>query len=327
MSPLIDIAEDKCLNGILLTKEEIVRLLSIPLNSDEDLYLRQVARSVATKKTNNLGYIWSAIGLDYAPCIMNCKFCSFGDKWNIIKEKKVLTKEEILSRVKIQVEGGAHYIVLRTTEFFSIDDLLNLVHLIKTNIQGDYRIVLNIGEFDLKIANELFQAGVWGIYHTIRLREGVDTSFKVEFRQKTQDAVMNSPLHLVTLVEPIGVEHHNEELADAFLMNVHYQTIINGAMARVPVKGTPLGNFSALSSNRLAQITAVLRLSGGNIVKDICVHPACLEAFQSGGNVMVVETGAIPRDVNYSVEDWCKMNIQSAHKLLNAAGYDTQHRF
>lgn len=327
MSNLIQIAQEKCLNGIVLSKDEIVQLLSIPLASEQDNLLRKTARDVASIKVQNKGYIWSAIGLDFAPCPMNCKFCSFGDKWNIIKEKRILTSEEILTRVKVQVENGAHYIVLRTTEFFSIPDLISLVQQIKKNIPGTYRIVLNIGEFDLDTANTLYENGVWGIYHTIRLREGIDTCFDIKLRQKTQTAVMNSPLHLITLVEPVGIEHSNEEIADAFLTNVQKNTLINGAMARVPVLGTPLGDKEAITSERLAQIIAVLRLSGGNIVQDICVHPATLSALKSGANVMVVETGAVPRDAEYSPEDWEKMTIQSAHQLLQSANYETRHTF
>ena len=327
MDKLIQNAQEKCLKGIILSKKEIVELLSIPLNTDEDALLRQTARSVANIKTQNKGYIWSAIGLDFAPCVMNCKFCSFGEKWNIIKEKKILTTDEILSRVKLQVENNAHYIVLRTTEFFSISELTTLVQKIKNTIPGTYRIVLNIGEFDLQTANSLYENGVWGIYHTIRLREGIDTHFDISMREKTQKAVMNAPLQLICLVEPIGIEHSNEEIADTFLTNLQKNTIINGAMARVPVPGTPLGDKEALSSNRLAQIIAVLRLAGGNAVQDICVHPASLDALKSGANVMVVETGAVPRDFEYTPEDWQKISIKSAHQLLQEAGYHTHHHF
>ena len=42
---------------------------------------------------------------------------------------------------------------------------------------------------------------------------------------------------------------------------------------------------------------------------------------------MVVETGAVPRDAEYSPEDWEKMTIQSAHQLLQSADYETRHHF
>ena len=57
MSNLIQIAQEKCLNGIVLSKDEIVQLLSIPLASEQDNLLRKTARDVASIKTQNKGYI------------------------------------------------------------------------------------------------------------------------------------------------------------------------------------------------------------------------------------------------------------------------------
>ena len=42
---------------------------------------------------------------------------------------------------------------------------------------------------------------------------------------------------------------------------------------------------------------------------------------------MVVETGAVPRDFEYTPEDWQKISIKSAHQLLQEAGYHTHHHF
>ena len=92
-------------------------------------------------------------------------------------------------------------------------------------------------------------------------------------------------------------------------------------MARIPVKGTPLGESKILSESRLAQIIAVLRLSGGNVVRDICVHPVSLEALESGANVMVVETGAVPRDDKLEEDSWNGINMAKAQELLKKASY------
>ena len=81
---IIDTAKEKALQGISLTKEEIIKLLEIPLGTKEDKLLREAAYEIAIKKTNGKAYIWSAVGADYAPCAMNCQFCSFGEKWKII---------------------------------------------------------------------------------------------------------------------------------------------------------------------------------------------------------------------------------------------------
>ncbi|MBR4110435.1 MAG: radical SAM protein [Clostridia bacterium] len=319
---LIKIVEKKAKEGIALAREEIVSLLEIPLGSEEDIQLRKVAHEVALYKTKGCAYIWSAVGADYAPCPMNCKFCSFGEEWRIIKEQVHYTKEQIINRAKQFVNKGARFIVLRTTEFYSIPVLIELAKEMRKQISGSYEIVFNTGEFDMTIANLMAEAGVNGIYHACRLREGIDTPFDPWERKNTMNNVYRSGLKLISLVEPIGIEHTNEEIADNFLQILKHGAVISGAMARVPVPGTPLGSIERISDERLAQIIAVLRLSGGDIVKDICVHPATPEAIQSGANIMVVETGAIPRDVHCEEDNWHGVDIEQARTLLENAGYN-----
>jgi len=317
----IEKAKEKALQGIPLTKEEIIKLLEIKLGSDEDKCLRKVAYEVAMKKSNGKGYIWSAVGADYAPCLMNCKFCSFGKKWNIVKRPVHYSTKQIIDKVREFVDKNAKYIVLRTTEFYSIPKLLEIVKEIREEVKGDYEVVFNTGELDMTISNLMVESGVNGVYHACRLREGIDTPFDPWDRKNTMNNVCRSGLNLISLVEPIGIEHTNEELADNFLEIMKYKAIISGAMARIPVPGTPLGSIEKISDSRIAQIIAVLRLSGGNVVKDICVHPATSEALKSGANVIVVETGAIPRDVNCENDSWHGLDMDKANELLKNAGY------
>ena len=322
----IEEAKEKALQGIPLARDEIIRLLEISLNSDDDKRLRNVAYEVAMKKSNGNGYIWSAIGADYAPCLMNCKFCSFGKKWNIVKKSVHYNSKQIVEKAKYFVENNAKYVVLRTTEFYSIPKLIELVKEIRHEIVGDYEIIFNTGELDMTISNLMLESGVNGVYHACRLREGIDTPFDPWDRKNTMNNVRRSGLKLISLVEPIGIEHTNEEIADNFLEIIKYETVISGAMARIPVPGTPLGNIDKISDSRIAQIIAVLRLAGGNVVKDICVHPATYEALSSGANVIVVETGAIPRDVNYEYNSWHGLNMVKANSLLEEAGYKVSNK-
>lgn len=318
---IIEEAKRFALNGIPLTREKIIKLLEIPLNSDEDRLLREAAYEVALKKCEGKAYIWSAIGADYAPCLMNCNFCSFGKKWGIVKKQVRYSTKEIVEKARTFVENGAKYIVLRTTEFYSIPKLLEIVKVLRNEIKGDYEIVFNTGELDMTISNLMVESGVNGVYHACRLKEGIDTPFDPWDRKNTMSNIHRSGLKLISLVEPIGIEHTNEEIADNFLEILKYEAEISGAMARIPVPGTPLGNIEKISDSRIAQIIAVLRLSGGNIVKDICVHPATLESLKSGANIIVVETGAIPRDANCEKDSWHGIDMSKATELLKEAGY------
>ena len=178
----------------------------------------------------------------------------------------------------------------------------------------------------MTISNLMVESGVDGVYHACRLREGIDTPFDPWDRKNTMGNVHRSGLKLISLVEPIGEEHTNEEIADNFIEILKYEAFISGAMARIPVPGTPLGNTKQISNSRLSQIIAVLRLSGGNIVKDICVHPVSLEALKSGANVMVVETGAIPRDIDCKKDSWNGIDMIKANDLLKEAGYKIEKK-
>ena len=321
MTEFIDKCLDKCLSGKALKRSEIIRLLKIEIGSSEDEYLRKAARKAAEKITGNNGCIWCAVGMDYAPCPMNCKFCSFGERWELIKESRHINKTELLRRVKQYVDGGAAYVVLRTTEFYSLDMLLDYVPDIRASVPGDYAIILNTGELDMMTAQRVADAGVYGVYHALRFREGQDTPFEPVQRIKTMQSVTQTDLNLISLVEPLGNEHTDEEIADLFLNAVSCGAKMSGVMARFPVSGTPYGDTEQVSDEKIAHVIAVLRLSGGTSVRDICVHPVTKEALNSGANVMVVEAGAIPRDAEFSQNEWHGMDIDSARRLLTECGY------
>ena len=230
MSNIIQKAKKKVLHGIVLTEKEIIELLEIPLGSREDKELREVAREVAKIKTNNTAYIWGAIGADYATCPMNCKFCSFGEEWKIIKKAVRYTMKEIIKKAKYFVENGARFVVLRTTEFYSIPKLLKIAKKMRQEIPGDYEIILNTGELDMTISNLMYEEGINGIYHACRIREGIDTPFEISVRRNTMKNVQRSKLDLISLVEPIAEEHTNEEIAKNFLNIVDCAATISGAM-------------------------------------------------------------------------------------------------
>lgn len=321
MYKAIDTAFQKALSGITLSKSEIVELLEIETSSDACTYLRQKANEARQLLTDNKAYMWGAIGLDYAPCDASCDFCSFGTAWGLVETEKIYTLPAILSKVKEYVNNRVHFIVLRTTQYYSLERLAEYIQAIRKEVEGDYEIIINAGEFDLPTANRMKENGVDGVYHAIRLREGINTRFKTEERLDTLSAVKQSPLNLIHLVEPVGIEHTYEEIADRFLCSLEYGVYISGIMARIPVKGTPLGDKPRLSDEEIAKMIAVLRLSGGKTVQHICVHPASELAIQSGANVVVIETGAIPRDQALVTGKWMNFDYTAAKKIFTKNGF------
>lgn len=319
-------AKELCLSGQGLSKEQIMELLSLDPDSADADYLRQCAGEAARIITGGAAYLWGALGIDRVPCSMNCKFCSFGEAWNLVETDTRYSEAEVLEQVEAFVRAGVRFIVLRTTEFYSIDALCGEIQTIRENIPGEYEIILNTGEFNLHMAQNMHTAGVSGIYHALRLREGIDTGFDPQDRLNTLQAVCDSPLRLISLVEPAGPEHTDEELAEAFLVTARYGAYVSGTMARVPVPGTPLGNIPMLSENRIAQLTAVFRLAAGRRIPNICVHPASQTAVSAGANVIVIEKGAIPRDCDFTKEEWSFFTAEKGKKLLTKAGYQVHKK-
>lgn len=319
---LIAYAEQHAKKGNMLTKEQLIQLLSIQPDSAAYQELGAAARRTAQALTNGRAYLWGAIGVDFAPCAMNCDFCSLGEKWGLTDHTRTYNEEETIRQVREYAEQGVRWIVLRTTEFYSQQQLGDMVRSIRSNVPGNYELGLNIGEFDLQTANWLASCGVNFIYHSLRLGEGRDTRFSPQTRIDTLRAVQASPLQLVFLVEPVGMEHTNEEIASICMLAADCGAIVSGTMARIPVPGTPLGDKPQIEDARMAQIIACIRLACGSRIPDICIHPGTQLAMEWGANVTVIETGSIPRDsCCCSGGKWRQFDAPYAKALFETAGY------
>lgn len=310
-----------CLRGEALKRDALLELLAVPPASDAALSLRRAAHKAALALCGGRAWLWGALGLDYAPCAMNCAFCSLGEAWKLIDAPRRYSDAEIIAHARAYARAGARFIVLRTTQFYDLDALCARLAAIRKAVPGNYELILNTGEFDEDAARAVRRAGGSGVYHTVRLREGRDTAFDPAVREATMRAAVRSGLRLVALVEPVGPEHTDAELADNFLRIMAAGASISGVMARVPVPGTPLGGQPSLSPARLAQLTAIFRLAGGGQLDGICVHPAALENMTAGANIVVVEKGTIPRDSAPSEQDWRSVSAMEAARLLRRAGY------
>lgn len=320
-SDLIQEAKEKALKGEMLDRDTIIALLEMDSDSKDAEMLGEAAREVACVVTGNNGSVWASIGVDYKKCAMNCDFCAFGYKWGLVRDESERSPEEVIELVRRFVSHGARWITLRTTQFYGIDKLISVIRDIRASVPGEYEIVVNTGEFNEAEAEFLASAGAQMVYHTIRLREGINTRFKPEDRIATLASVNSSPLDLAYLVEPVGIEHTNAEIADIFLTAMEYNARLCGVMARVPLPGTPLSDLPQISERRHAQIVAVTRLAAGYHAPDICAHPPSRLAVEWGANVVVVETGAIPREGEDCKTEWHGFGLDTARDYFTNAGY------
>lgn len=192
---------------------------------------------------------------------------------------------------------------------------------IREAVPGSYLINLNVGEMSPAMAEAAYQAGATSAYHVIRMREGIDTPFDVDLRWKTVDAISNSPLRWLTCVEPLGVEHTNEEIADRILENLAHRPYAMSVMARVNVPGTPFEGMDEISEERMLHLLATLRLVVGTKVRSCGMHPAVPAALYAGGSNFTVERGANPRDTTFNEDVWRGFTVEEAKALIEEAGF------
>ena len=112
-----------CLCGEALKRDALLELLAVPPASDAALSLRRAAHKAALALCGGRAWLWGALGLDYAPCAMNCAFCSLGEAWKLIDAPRRYSDAEIIAHARAYARAGARFIVLRTTQFYDLDAL------------------------------------------------------------------------------------------------------------------------------------------------------------------------------------------------------------
>ena len=305
--------------------DEIVKLLSIKNSSSEFQELMTKAKETTISRLGRRGHLWCAIGIDYKPCPMECKFCSFSEKWNIVKESRELKTEDVIEWARYFIREGASYLVIRTSEAYSVANLANLGRAIREIAPDGVKLVANTRDLTIEQARILSSAGFDGIYKAIRLKEGIDTNYNIEKRRRSIENAKKVGLEVYSLVEPIGPEHTYEEIAERIIeLRRFIRPAVIGAMARIPVEDTPLSRFGKISQDELVKITAVIVLSTLPVldnVRAVCSHPPYERLAEAGANAFVVEVGAIPRDKYFLFKEWQNFTVDDAKKFLAKAGY------
>ena len=130
------------------------------------------------------------------------------------------------------------------------------------------------------------------MYHALRLGEGTGTRpLILPNAGRPCGRIGEAGMELAHLVEPLGPEHADEEIADVLLAALEAGAKVCGVMARSNVPGTPYGGAESVSDARLREVAAVIRLCGGVNTPHVCVHPPVSQAVAWGANVVVVGNG------------------------------------
>ena len=322
LSDLIDKMKGKALKNERQEREDVLRLLSIDPSSEEAKYLAAAAKEVAFESTGKKSRVGISIGLDYAPCTMNCTFCSLGEKWGLVKDTYVLPVDLVVKMVDTYVQKGYFQFVLRTTEFFDNELLASYARAIRKEVKGRYILVANTGEQTIESARNLRVAGFNAVYHTVRLGEGVDTGFTIEERLESIYNSKKAGLLVSCGLDPIGPEHTNEEIADKLeLYREKIDPVAVCTMKRVPVKGTPKFDLGGIEKARHLLLISVVRMVMGK-KSMVPMHPLDEDGLDWGCNHMSVEIGANPRDDDMENVKWYPFPPEQAKEMMIRKGFE-----
>ena len=316
------------LQGRSPSKEDCVHLLNLPCESLEASVLMAVTDAVSRRRFGNNAILLGQIGIDTAACPGNCRFCVFG-KDHTSMQPGLLTLDEIRRRTHSFADAGDLFaLFLMTMHEFDRDRLLNVIAAVRAELPAHTQIVVNIGDFDARLASQLKSAGVNGAYHVCRLREGKDTDLDPQARKKTFRIIKDAGLDFYYCAEPVGPEHSAEELVEQMFIGIEYGCFQHAAMRRVYVSGVPLSSNGQITERRLAQIVAVVTLAtlACRETKNIAVHEPNLLGLAAGANVVYAESGANPRDIASDTEKNRGRDMAACRAMLYEAGFKAIQR-
>jgi biotin synthase len=311
----------KAKNGESLSKKELVHLLNYPAESIESYQVMATASQISRELSNNKAEVHAQLALNLAPCNCNCAFCSFAQINGVFKEEIEITPEQAITYARQFEADGANAIFIMATAQYSFGKYLEISKEIRKNLKPETVMIANVGDQSLNRARQIKDAGYAGVYHALRLREGIDTSLSPKVRKESIANFKEAGLNVGTCVEPVGPEHSNEELAEMILFTASFDPAYSGAARRIAIPGTELAKKGMITELRMAQIVAVTRLAMPRIVKGNCTHEPCAAGALAGANLFWAEVGANPRDVEAKTEEGRGETVESCRKIFEECNW------
>lgn len=303
-----------------LKDEEILGLLNIENQSRDYYRLLYVSNRLSRKKFGNRGYVFTQIGINAEPCSVNCAFCSMGAGHYSLDSEWNKDIDQIKQEVKKLQEFDFDDFFMMTTADYPVDHFIAVAVETKPLLKNNQKFVANIGDFDFKTATELKKAGITGVYHINRLREGTDTLASRINREKTIEAAQKAGLEIYYCIEPVGPEHSYKELLVEIKRAHDLKIAVMAVMRRIPVPGTPLFNNGSIKATELTKIVAVTNIVV-NPARSMNVHEPIQMALLAGVNQLYAEVGANPRDTKSETGTSRGFTPDKAWKMLWEAGY------
>lgn len=305
-----------------LFRKELIYLLGLPPDAPETYLVMAEANRISKELAGNKAEVHAQLALNLAPCSANCKFCSFARVNKVFKKETRLTVEQAVAYARQFEKDGANAVYIMTTAKYPFGLFLEISREIRNNLKPETILIANVGDQTVTNARRMKEAGFSGVYHALRLREGVDSGLSPANRKQSIYNFHEADLIVGTCVEPVGPEHTNAELAEMILCTASFNPAYSGAARRIPIPGTELFSRGTITELRMAQIVAVTRLGMPRNVMGNCTHEPCTLGGLAGANLFWAEVGANPRDIREKTEEGRGQTVDDCRTIFAECGWN-----
>jgi len=313
----------KSQDGFQPTEDELLFLLGLRPDSPEAYLVMAEANRISTELTGNRAEVHAQLALNLAPCPANCRFCSFARINGVFREETRISPEDAVAYARQFEQDGANAVYVMTTATYPFDLFLEISREVRKNLRPETILIANVGDQSLEHARKMKDAGFAGVYHALRLREGIDSGLSPEKRKESIRNFQEAGLGVGTCVEPVGPEHTNEELVDRILFTASINPAYSGSARRIPIPGTEMARLGTITELRMAQIVAVTRIGMPRTVLGNCTHEPCTLGGLGGANLFWAEAGANPRDVQEKTEEGRGETVAGCRTIFAECGWET----
>jgi len=303
-----------------LNEDEAKELLRLDLGSKEVFALMETANRLSRDLFGGKGENHLHIGVNVAPCPLNCRFCSLAESAGVFTEKIEFEEQEIVAWAKIAEAHHADALNIMTTGTFSFDRVLDIGRLLGRQVSVP--LVANTRDITHREGEKLLEAGFVGAYHAVRLGEGKDTPLAVEKRLQTITVLKEVGLQWMNCVEPVGPEHSVEEIAHLMVLARTYGATYSGVMRRINFPGSPFEKAGMVSEWELSRMVAVSRLVMGGVPRAHCTHEPHALSLISGANLFFPEVGSSPRDKKADTGQGRGTSIAACRQMFTEMGWN-----
>jgi len=309
-------------DGCYPAREDILYLLGLDRHGADAGYIMGLADHINRRASGGKAEVHAQIGLNLSPCPNNCSFCAFAANNRVFTGHNELRVEDAVRMALSAEKQGANALFLMGTADYPFAKFIEVSREIVSKLGTHIALIANVGDFDASQARTLKDTGYTGIYHAVRMGEGIETRIDPETRLNTIRAAQEAGLLIGTCVEPIGPEHTHEEIAEKILIGREMNPCYSGAMRRITIPGSSLEKHGMISEHHLAYLVAVVRLAMGKTLMANCTHEPNVLGATAGANLFWAEVGTNPRDTEAETSEGRGLDVFACKRMLREADWD-----